>query len=35
MLSRGRIDEIVYRVAHQWIADQDRLIVALPLGAAQ
>jgi hypothetical protein len=29
LLARGRIDEIAYRVVHQRIADQDRLIAAL------
>jgi SNF2 family DNA or RNA helicase len=29
LLSRGRIDEVAYRVVHQRIADQDRLITAL------
>jgi hypothetical protein len=29
LLSRGRIDEIAYRVVHQRIADQERLIAAL------
>jgi hypothetical protein len=33
MLSRGRIDEIAYRVVHHRIAEQDRLITALRVPA--